>query len=224
MTYQTLFFDLDGTLYPPANGLLKAINHRIRSYLIEEMQFSAGQALDLQEKYFHQYGTTLVGLRNHHQINTDHYLAYVHELPLEKYLSPDPALRKLITSLHQPKWIFTNSSKPYAQKVITILGVDDQFQGIIDSTRVDHQTKPAPQAYQQAMEIAGVRDPAHCVLFDDHMENLNPAQELGMFTVLISPDSMPSRADLQMNQLHDLPLRFPQLWNGAHPQDQPASG
>lgn len=223
MIYKTLFFDLDATLYSPANGLLQAINRRIRSYMIEVMKFSPEQALDLQKKYFHQYGTTLVGLINHHQVNTDNYLQYVHDLPLEKYLSPDPELRNIITSLQQSKWIFTNSIKSYAQQVTTILSIDDQFRGIIDSSRLDHQTKPARQAYQRAMKIAKVSNPAHCVLFDDRIENLFPAQELGMFTVLINPENMSSQADLQINRLHELPLRFPQLWNGVHPPDQSAA-
>ena len=44
----------------------------------------------LRRNYFEQYGTTLRGLQIHHQVDTDEYLAYVHDLPLEKLPSALP--------------------------------------------------------------------------------------------------------------------------------------
>ncbi len=63
----------------------------------------------IRRHYFETYGTTLRGLQKHHQVDTDDYLAYVHDLPLEQYIQPNPALHDLLVSLPQRRFIFTNA-------------------------------------------------------------------------------------------------------------------
>lgn len=217
MLYKTLFFDLDATLYSPSNGLLSDINLRIQQYMVEVLGLPAAEVPDLHQAYFQRYGTTLSGLRQHHAIDTDDYLRYVHDLPLEDYLTPDPELHELLASLPQAKWVFTNASHDYAHQVLEILGTADLFQGVIASGQVDHQSKPSPSAYRKALALAGTDRPEQAVLFDDRIENLVPAQKLGIFTVLINQDPTDSTLDLQADRIHDLPHRFPQLWNHSLP-------
>jgi hypothetical protein len=113
MRFKALFFDLDETLYPATNGLWKAIRERIHAYMLERMEFPPEKIQALREKYFREYGTTLRGLQINHSVDLEEYLAFVHDVPLDQYLQPDPEQRRLIESLPVKKYIFTGSCKAW---------------------------------------------------------------------------------------------------------------
>lgn len=212
MIFSHLFFDLDATLYPASNGLWNRIKSRINHYLTEKMGFSTRKAQELRQKYYLQYGTTLAGLMNHHQVDPDHYLDFVHNVQLEKFIGPDPELRDLLSTLPQSLWVFTNADRNHAERVLDLLNIDDLFKGIIDINALDFQVKPHPQAYQRALKIANPPSPSMCTLFDDLPQNLPPAKELGFHTVLVNENENCEEADLHMDSLLDLPHRMPYLW------------
>lgn len=218
MHFKTLFFDLDDTLYSSENGLWLAIRERMGRYLVERMGFPEEEVPALRRRYFETYGTTLRGLQINHLVDTDEYLAYVHDLPLMEFIQPAPELRELILSLPQPRWIFTNADSAHAGRVLSILGLDGCFTGIIDVRRLGFACKPEPEAYRQALQLAGESDPARCVMFDDSTRNLAPARAMGFTTVLVHPGAQPDPAAcLSISSLLDLPQAFPDLW-------QPGSG
>jgi putative hydrolase of the HAD superfamily len=125
MQITTIFFDLDDTLYPARVGLWKAIKERMNDYMRRHLDIPENEIPPLREKYFLQYGTTLRGLQAHHNIDTQEYLAYVHDLPLRDYLIPDPDQRSIIASLQTRNLIFTNADLPHAQRVLAQLGLRD---------------------------------------------------------------------------------------------------
>jgi pyrimidine 5'-nucleotidase len=212
MNSSALFFDLDDTLYPNSNGLWEAIRARMTDYLRDPLGFPADEIPELRRIYFETYGTTLRGLQINHSVDADEYLAYVHDLPLEEYISPDPHLHDLLVSLPQRKWIFTNADSNHAMRVLGILGLVDCFDGIIDVRALDYLCKPELQAYQRALALADETDPANCVLFDDSLRNLVPAQAAGFTTVLVGTFETQPGADYSVKKLNDLPQVFPQLW------------
>jgi putative hydrolase of the HAD superfamily len=213
VNYSVLFFDLDDTLYPNSSGLWEAIRERMHQFLLERLKFSPEEASDIRRTYFETYGTTLRGLQINHSVDADEFLAYVHDLPLKNYISPDLELRELLLSLPQEKWIFTNADANHAQRVVSTRGIEDCFVGIVDVRALGFLCKPERQAYQLALSMTSEVNPARCVLFDDALRNLEPAYELGFKTVLVgSRDSHPA-ADLSINSLLDLPHAFPQLWD-----------
>jgi pyrimidine 5'-nucleotidase len=212
MNSSALFFDLDDTLYPNSNGLWEAIRARMTDYLRDPLGFPADEIPELRQTYFETYGTTLRGLQINHSVDADDYLAFVHDLPLEEYISPDPQLHDLLISLPQRKWIFTNADSNHAMRVLGILGLEDCFDGIIDVRALDYLCKPELQAYQRALALADETDPANCVLFDDSLRNLAPAQAAGFTTVLVGTIETHPGADYSVKKLNDLPQVFPQLW------------
>ena len=216
MSYTTLFFDLDDTLYPCSSGLWDAIRDRMGLYMKERVGLPEAEIPAIRRHYFMTYGTTLRGLQKHHQVDTDDYLAYVHDLPLEQYIQPNPALHDLLDSLPQRRFIFTNADANHARRVMQVVGVADCFDGIIDVRAIQFACKPELLAYQRALAIAGAPLPRECVLLDDSPVNLAPAHQMGFTTVMLNPDSAADpAASYSIPSLLELPQVLPALWNGS---------
>lgn len=212
MRFTTLFFDLDDTLYSNENGLWDAIRSRMGEYMHERIGMKPEEVPAIRRKYFEAYGTTLRGLQIHHQVDADDYLAYVHDLPLEKFIGPAPELRQILLSLPQPKWIFTNADSAHALRVLAILGLQDLFTGIVDVRAIQFACKPEADAYARAMKLAGETDPDRCVMLDDSPRNLAPAHALGFFTVLVGKVEPNPAANRSIRSLLELPGTVPELW------------
>jgi putative hydrolase of the HAD superfamily len=206
------FFDLDGTLYPESSGLWLAIKQRIDDYLLEKMGFESQEAQQIRQKFLMKYGTTLRGLQLEYQIDTEEYLAFVHDLPLNKYLQPDPALRQMLAELNIPKWIFTNSDINHVNNVLAFVGLQNLFEGIIEIHSLNFSCKPQDEAYQKALAAAGRSSAKGCLFIDDSPANIQTARRLGFTTVLISSHSQDSVSEFTIGTIHDLPRLFPALW------------
>ncbi len=218
MHYQLLFFDLDETLYPATSGLWNAIAQRMQKYMGERLGIPSNQVDTIRRSYFEKYGTTLKGLQANYQVDAVDFLRYVHDIPLDQVLDPDPGLRPLLLSLPQRKWICTNADRGHAQRVLSYLGVADCFAGITDIIDAGFDPKPAAAFYQTALSMAGAQDPQGCVLFDDLPRNLEPASRMGLTTVLVRSETAHSVSPLpyvsyKVPSLHVLPDIFPALWD-----------
>jgi len=185
----------------------------MHTYMAELVDLPADEIEALRQHYLEAYGTTLRGLQIHYQIDTDKYLAYVHDLPLAEFIHPDPELYKLLSTLPQKKYIFTNADIQHARRVLNALQMGEWFKQIIDIRTLGFICKPDPSAYQRALEIAGISMPEECILFDDAVRNLKPARELGWYTVLVGDERADPAADQSIASLHDLPAAMPHLWD-----------
>lgn len=177
------------------------------------MRLPPEQVSDLRRYYFQNYGTTLRGLQKHHQVDPDEYLAYVHDISLLDYLEPASGLHEMIASLPQDCWIFTNADSDHARRVLTVMGLSDCFNGIIDIRSTGYACKPQPESFLQALSIAGNPSEKKCVMIDDSPRNLQTAHELGMTTILVDGESE-SRigVDYHVPDLLSLPEEIPELW------------
>jgi putative hydrolase of the HAD superfamily len=219
MTFQTILFDLDATLYPADNGFWLEIGRRIEIYLQDRMGMGLEQTIALKKAYYTQYGTTLRGLQHHHSIDPQDYLKFVHDIPASAYLQPDAPLREMLQSLPQRKWIFTNSDNTHTMRVLEALDLTGCFDGIISLESLDYECKPHPIVYQTALALAGESDPGRVVYLDDSLRNLAPAKEMGVFTIHVGPvtptgDGVPIgfTPDLSIARPHDLVQSMTELW------------
>lgn len=214
MNFRCLFFDLDETLYPPTNGLWNAISERMAEYMVRRLGIDPDEVHQLRRSYFETYGTTLRGLQIHRQVDSLDFLNFVHDIPLDIVLKPDPRLRPLLQSLPHPKWICTNADSNHARRVLQFLDVADCFEGIIDILESGYTPKPAVEFYQRALELSGGCKPCECVLLDDLPRNLAPAHEMGFTTILVRPESNGHpAASYTVPDLYALPDVFPELWS-----------
>jgi len=194
MRFSTLFFDLDDTLYPSSTGLWQAIKERMTLYMRERLCIPEVDVPVLREQYFKMYGTTLRGLQQHHNVNTEEYLAYVHDVPFSQYLTPNPVIRQVIASLPTRNLIFTNADANHAWRVLHVLELDDLFETIVDVNVIAPYCKPMSESFAIAMDLADEPDPRKCVMIDDLSRTTRAALEVGMASLLygsniLTPDA-----------------------------------
>lgn len=208
----TLFIDLDGTLYPNDSGLWDAMADRIHQYMVEMLGVPKDEVVEQRLFYYQTYGTTLSGIQAHYpDIDTDEYLGYVHGVPLDPYIDTDPELRTALEKIAAPKWIFTNSDRHHTSRVLSRLGIEDLFEGVIDVIDMGFIPKPTRSVYHLAMEMAGNPAPESCVFVEDSIKNLVTAKELGWQTVLVHSEVDHPAAKWRIPSIHHLPKVMEEL-------------
>ncbi len=205
MKFTTLFFDLDDTLYPARCGLWPAIKERMNAYMRERMGFDPKEIPSLRERYFRQYGTTLRGLQANHEMDVGDFLAFVHDLPLRDYLTPDPTQRHVLASLPARKLVFTNADSAHARRVLAALELEGLFETVVDVNAVAPYCKPMPESFRIALETAGESDPARCAMIDDLPRTTRAARDFGLFGVLYGQAEPHPDADAAFTDWTKLP-------------------
>ena len=155
--YRFLLCDLDNTLYPPDSGLMRAVGRRMVRYIVERVDVPPQDAERLKLEYYQQYGTTMRGLILHHGIDPEDYLAFVHDVPLEGYIQPNPDLNTMLTGIPLRKAVFTNADREHAIRVLDLLGVRHHFERIVDVRDFGFNSKPHLSPYQAILSVLDAR-------------------------------------------------------------------
>ncbi len=196
-------FDLDNTLYPKSCGLWEAIGNRINRYMVERLGVEPEEVSKRRRDFLNTFGTTLNALRRYYSIDPDEFLAFVHDIPLDRYLQHDPALDRMLESLKLRRVIFTNADAQHARRVLSRLGILRHFESIIDIHMLEFVNKPDRRAYLKALDFLAAR-PEECVLVEDSPANIAPAKELGMTTVMVGEGSSADGAHYHIDRITDL--------------------
>ena len=197
---ETWVFDLDNTLYPATTNLFGQIDLRMRDFIAVALNLELEEARVLQKTYFHNYGTTLRGLMEHHAVDAHAFLDYVHAIDIDA-LTPSPALDTALARLSGRKLIFTNASTAHAERVMRRLGVERHFDAVFDIADSGFQPKPDPVVYARLVERHRI-DPRSSVMVEDIARNLEPAAALGMTTVWVRTDSQWGREGNDGDHVH----------------------
>jgi len=99
-------------------------------------------------------------------------------------ISYNQSLYKLFEDIDRTKvrvWALTNAYQPHAERVLRILKLQDQIDGLVfcDYAEPYFSSKPEPEYYNQALKKANVSDPKLCYFVDDNRGNIDAAQALG---------------------------------------------
>lgn len=188
-------FDLDNTLYP-ARELYDEIGERMTAFIARKLSLSSEDAYAVRERYFLDYGATVVGLVRHHDVSAREFLDDVHAAD-HSVLTPDPELRALIARLPGRRIVHTNGGADHAERVLARLELADLFDAVFDIETAELAPKPQRQAYERLIGAFAI-DPRRAMLIEDTMRNLEPAHELGFATALVGPihpDPRPAYVD-----------------------------
>ena len=183
-------FDLDDTLYPADAGLFPLVSRRITERIAAHLGLPLEEARALQRRYWREYGTSLRGMIVRHGLDPEPFLAYVHDVPVEDVLAPDPALAAVLARLPGRCHVFTNGPAEFVRRVLRALELEDSFERIFDIRHAGFVPKPNVEPYERVLAAIGEPGTAF-VLVDDSPQNLEPARARGMTTVwLRSPTSV----------------------------------
>lgn len=204
---ETWIFDLDNTLYCASTNLFSQIDVRMKSFIADLLDVEPSEAFRIQKQYFHDYGTTLRGLMNRHNILPKTFLDYVHDIDV-RVLQPNPILETALRNLPGRKIIFTNADVGHSLRVMERLGISQHFEAIYDIVASNYIPKPQPEVYQALVDQFKIR-PKYTVMFEDMARNLKPAADMGMTTVWVSTDTHWGREGSEGEHIHhatdDLP-------------------
>jgi putative hydrolase of the HAD superfamily len=197
---ETWIFDLDNTLYPASCNLFAQVDARMGAFIQDLLSLEPLEARRVQKRYFREHGTTLRGLMDHHQVEPEAFLDYVHDIDFS-VIPQAPGLEAALARLAGRKLVFTNATVPYAERVLARLGITHHIEAIFDIVAADYRPKPEPESYRQLIEEHAI-DPARAVLVEDIARNLAPAAALGMTTVWVPNDADWSRDSAEDGHVH----------------------
>ncbi|GAB2235515.1 hypothetical protein Droror1_Dr00025940 [Drosera rotundifolia] len=233
--YDCLLFDLDDTLYPMSSGINLACRKNIEEYMLHQLHIEDTEVPRMCLELYKEHGTTMAGLKAlGYDFDNDEFHEFVHgRLPYEA-LKPDPVLRNLLLSMPQRKIIFTNSDEAHVAQVLSRLGLEDCFEGVIcfetlnpppqsSQTFSDDETmdkpssrilcKPSLQAIEAAIQIADV-DPARTIFFDDSVRNIASGKAAGLHTVIVGSSVLVPGVDYALSSIHNIREALPEIWEG----------
>lgn len=185
-------FDLDNTLYPARTDLFALIDVRMTQFISDLLGVDANEARRIQKGYFYEHGTTLSGLMAAHGTDPHEFLAFVHDIELDR-VAHDAELVEAIARLPGRKLVFTNGDTPYAQRVLDRLGLGGSFEAIHDIHAMGLVPKPDPTAYSGMCARWNI-DPSTALFAEDMVRNLLPAKAIGMATLWINNGSEQANA------------------------------
>lgn len=180
----TWIFDLDDTLYPRSAGIYERMLERVVSFIQRLVGVDESTAHALHGKYYHDYGSSMVGLVRHHGADPIEILDYVHDIDISA-IRPDYYENELFSRFPGRRIVFTNGSYGHASRVLERLGIASYFQTIFSMEKMQFVGKPDYNSYRSLITSNRI-EPRNAIFFDDRLVNLTTAKTFGIRTVLVS--------------------------------------
>jgi len=204
-----ILFDLDNTLYPRERGVFDRIRERISEFVADLTGLGPTEVLSLRREYMARYGTTLGGLMAREKVDPEEFMEFVHDIPVEEMLSPDPELGSFLGSIELPMAVLTNASLRHAERVLEILGIERFFQGICDLEKTGFLGKPHREAYDVAAGMLSL-SLSETVFLDDVPEYVAAGSRFGALTIYVGPPGN-GTGHFHVNQVTDLAGDFREM-------------
>ena len=183
-SFKNWIFDLDNTIYDIKDGLFAKISRRITDYIMASLSLTRDEANAVRTSMYKKYGLTLAGLMREYEIDPDDYLHYIHDVthPELKY---DKKLKLNIRNLSGRKFIYTNASQDHAKNILSGMGIEAEFEKILDIKATLYLPKPDPKSYDIMLKSFGIgtNQREESIFIEDTAKNLRPAKLLGLKTV-----------------------------------------
>ena len=188
-SFENWIFDLDNTIYDINAGVFEKISSRITEYIITALSVTREEANLVRSNMYKKYGLTLTGLMREYEIAPDEYLDYIHDVthPELKY---DEQLKLNLNNLTGRKFIYTNASQNHSKNILSVMGIEAEFEKILDIKATQYLPKPDPKSYNIMLKAFGISTDqiGNSIFIEDTAKNLRPAKLLGLKTVWIEND------------------------------------
>lgn len=176
-------FDLDGVLVDTAHyhfmawkRLAKEFDYELTEEINEQLKgVSRMKSLEIVLKHANvaleeQKKQALADRKN------GWFTDYVHKMKADELF---PGVKELFSKLNKDNIrIALASSSKNAQTIIEILGIQNEFEAVVDGNMIVH-SKPDPEIFLLAAKKLGLK-PAECVVFEDAEAGVEAALAAGM--------------------------------------------
>ncbi len=197
-------FDVDGTLYHSTQELQIAVGKEI----VGEAARLIGQDPDeLAEEYLkrrEQYRSNTMTLNSFGLPGEEIFQKIWNEVPLQKYIKPDPKLAKMLVNLSKSYRLFiiSNGRAVEIKKKLMYLGVDFKLFDPLIACYDLGWVKPEPSPYLLAIESLNLR-PEEIVYVGDREDlDVEGAQAVGMKTIYVG--GMSEKAEASIESVYDI--------------------
>lgn len=174
--------DVDNTVYSETDEISRCIQNGYVCYLAYKCRCTTTKAVEINFKLYSQYGHSIIGAYKENIIQRneiDEFFDFVHSLPIEDKLTPNKDLLTLISKVKGKKYIFSNASKPYIERILNKLKINDKFEDVWDIYRLKFECKPKKESFEMFKDQYSINY-SDIVFVDDSSRNLASAQELGI--------------------------------------------
>ena len=199
-------FDLDGVLVDTAHyhflawkRLAKEFDYELTEEINEQLKgVSRMKSLDIVMKHAHVSLTEQKKLALADRKN-GWFTEYVHKMkPEELY----PGVKELFARLKKDKIrIALASSSKNAQTIIEILGIQREFEAVVDGNMIVH-SKPDPEIFLLAAKKLDL-NPADCIVFEDAEAGVEAALAAGMKCVGVGSPAQLNKANRVVKSIKD---------------------
>ena len=176
----TVFFDLDGTLTDPGEGITNAVSHALRAFGIQVADrrtlypFIGPPLLDSFQRY---YGFTLEQARQGVRLYREYY---ADRGLFENAVYPGiPEALDALRSAGLKLVMATGKPETFALRIAEKFGIADRFDCIAGASLDETRIRKA-DVLRYAMARSGVTDPAEGLMVGDREHDVFGAQECGM--------------------------------------------
>lgn len=180
------FFDLDNTLHDAGRAVFPQMNAAMTAYIREHLGLTEPEADAMRVRYWHRYGSTLLGLMHHHRVSAAHFLHETHRFPdLEQCVAGHRHDLHTLRRLPGRRVLLTNAPRDYARRVLRALRIEDAFDALIpiEDMRVFGRLRPKPDRRLFRRLPVLMKVPARrCVLVEDTLEHQKAAHAQGWRT------------------------------------------
>lgn len=198
--FDTLLFDLDGTLSNPREGLVKAVLYAVAEMGIAEQDPAALDSFigpPLRESFARRYGLDPAGVEEALRL----YRVYYADRGLyenEVY----PGIPDLLADLRARGFrLFVATSKPtvFAERILVHFGLDGHFEGIVGAN-LDSSRNEKAEVIAHVLDTYGV-DPARARMIGDRLHDLVGARAHGIPAIGVEW-GFGGRAELEAHGAH----------------------
>lgn len=177
MSYQTIFFDLDGTLTDPGVGITKSV-----AYALDKMGISVADLQSLNKFIGPPLKESFMKFYGFNEVDANQCVAYYREYFKEKGIYENEiydGVPELLQSLKMAgKVLAVATSKPtvFAEIIIKYFHIEAFFTHVVgsnlDGTRTDKS-----EVIQAALDLVGIEDPASVIMIGDREHDIIGAKK-----------------------------------------------
>jgi putative hydrolase of the HAD superfamily len=182
-------FDLDNTLHNASQHIFPRINVAMTQFVSHKLNLSMEEANEVRQRFWRQYGATLLGLVKHHGIDMAEFLREAHPFPdMHEIVSRHNMLINTLRRLPGRKILLTNAPRKYAADVLHAMGIRNLFERVIaiEDMRFGGELQPKPDRRMMRRLAATLKvAPQQCILVEDSVENIRAARFVRMRSVLV---------------------------------------